>query len=94
MYLQKVISRKTFFLNSFFWRLEGQGRKEKDPELDPDPLVKCADPYQNVTDPQHCWICILDYGSVSGSRSLRQWLSRRQRQLVGTFTSVFKDNKS
>ncbi len=37
---------------------------------------------------------MLDYGSGFGSRSLRQWLSRRQRQLVGIFTSVFKDNKS
>ncbi len=48
MYLQKVMSRKT-------WRLEGQGRKQQDP----DTLVRGADldldPYPNVTDPQHCF---------------------------------------
>ncbi len=31
-------------------------RKESDPELDSDPLVRCTDPdpHQNVMDPQHC----------------------------------------
>jgi hypothetical protein len=58
MYLQKVISKKIIFC----WRLEGYWRKEQDPELDPnqDPLVIYGsadpdlDPYQNVTDPEHC----------------------------------------
>jgi hypothetical protein len=35
MYLQKVISRKSFFKIVFCWHLEGQGRKYQDP----DPLV-------------------------------------------------------
>jgi hypothetical protein len=31
-------------------------KKESDPKLDPDPLVRGTDPdpHQNVTDPQHC----------------------------------------
>jgi hypothetical protein len=28
-------------------------RKESDPEVDLDPLVRGTDPHQNVTDPQH-----------------------------------------
>ncbi len=40
MYLQKVISRKTYFLFVFCWRLEGQLRKQQDPN----PLVRGMDP--------------------------------------------------
>ncbi len=43
MYLQKVICRKTFFLNLVFcWHLEGQWWKKEDP--DPDTLVIGMDP--------------------------------------------------
>ncbi len=36
--------------NNFCLRLEGHWRKEQDPH----PLVTSMDPYQNVTDPEHC----------------------------------------
>ncbi len=43
MYLQKVISSKPLCKNLVFcWRLEGQWRKQQDP--DPDPLVRGMDP--------------------------------------------------
>jgi hypothetical protein len=47
--LQKVISKIT-------WHLEGHWRKEQDPV--PDPSISCTDPdpYQNVMDPQHCYL--------------------------------------
>jgi hypothetical protein len=67
MYLQKVISKKT-------WHLKSHGRKEHDPEPDPDseqdPLVKGTDPmirirtYQNVTDPEHWGISKKDAHSA------------------------------
>ncbi len=40
MYLHKVISRKTFFKLVFCWSLEGQWRKQQEP----DPLVRGMDP--------------------------------------------------
>jgi hypothetical protein len=46
MYLQKVISRKLFEKLVFCWHLEGQRRKEQDP--DPDPLVKGMDPRTQI----------------------------------------------
>jgi hypothetical protein len=56
MYLQKVISRKTFFLNKFFvfsmTKIAGSGSESISQRLgsrDPDP-----DPHQNVMDPLHC----------------------------------------
>ncbi len=48
----------------FRFRLDGHWRKWQDPEPDPDPnpdpLARGADPdpYQNVTDPQHCPILV------------------------------------
>ncbi len=39
MFIQKVISRKLYFKNFFFWRLESQWRKKQDP----DPLVRGMD---------------------------------------------------
>jgi hypothetical protein len=58
MYLQKVISKKTLkktnFLQASCWLLtkkEGsRSGSQRRGSADPDP-----DPYQNVTDPQHCW---------------------------------------
>ncbi len=52
LYIRKVKSRKMQKKIVFCWRIEGQGRKQQDP----DPLVRGPDPdpYQNVTDPQHC----------------------------------------
>ncbi len=54
MLLQKVISKKSWGKIFFSCHLEGQWRKCQDPE--PDTLARGADPepYQNVTDPQHC----------------------------------------
>ncbi len=47
MYLQKVLSRKNCVKKLFFcWHLEGQSRKQQDPD---------PDPHQNVMDPQH-WL--------------------------------------
>jgi hypothetical protein len=48
MRLQKVISKKTFFLNCFCWHLEGQIRNPNPdpythPDLNPDPLVRGMD---------------------------------------------------
>jgi hypothetical protein len=56
MYLQKVISRKTFlFLLVFVGVLKVN---DEDPDPNPDPLVRHGsadpDPHQNVMDPQHC----------------------------------------
>jgi hypothetical protein len=55
MYLQKVISKKTFLI---LWHLEGPRQKEQDLDQDPDirwygSATSDPDPYQNVTDPQH-----------------------------------------
>jgi hypothetical protein len=44
MYLQKVISRKTFFKVSFFLHLEGQWRKWQNSDPNPDPFVRVMDP--------------------------------------------------
>jgi hypothetical protein len=42
---------------NFFAALKSLKKKKPDPELDPDPLVRGADPapYQNFMDPQH-WL--------------------------------------
>ena len=53
MYLQKVMSRKTFNFNKFFvgiLKIAGNGSiSQRHGSADPDP-----DPHQNVMDPQHC----------------------------------------
>jgi hypothetical protein len=46
MYLQKVISRKTFFNLVFCCRLEGLRQKWQD--LNPDPLVRGMDPWIQI----------------------------------------------
>ncbi len=40
----------------FCWHLESPCQKEQGPESDPDsyPVYGFKDPYQNVTDPEHC----------------------------------------
>jgi hypothetical protein len=56
MYHQKFQKKKIVFSSHF----EGHGRKDQqlepdpDPEPDPDLLITYSDPYQHVTDPEHC----------------------------------------
>ncbi len=60
MHLQKVKSRKTFLKKLVFrWRLEGQWRKNQDPDPNPDPLVRGMYPRIRIhtkmsLDPQRC----------------------------------------
>jgi hypothetical protein len=82
MYLQKVISKKTFFLNKFFvgiLKVNDENRRFPDPHPhpDPDPLVKRhgsadpdPDPHQNVMDPQNCQLHFLTYHPVGTENSV------------------------
>jgi hypothetical protein len=53
MYLQKVISKKTFFISLLFFFVRvlkvNDENTQRNGSPDPDP-----DPHQNVMDPEHC----------------------------------------
>jgi hypothetical protein len=57
MCLWGLVTRKKYEKKFFFASLKSL-KKESDPELDPDPLVRGADPdlHLNVTDSQHCFL--------------------------------------